>query len=237
MKRLLWIALLAPSALAHDFWIEPSTFRPAAAATFTASLRVGENFEGDAVPRRPSRIVTFAVKNEAGERPIHGFDNQDPAGFVQLDEAGTAVIGYRGTPYPHEISRAKFEQFLAEEGIEHVRPSTNGKQRERFQRFAKSIVQVGNTRTNVPAFGFPFELVLDGDTVRVLYNQQPLPNAHVATISRDGKKLAARTDRDGRATLHLGKGVWLIKSVHVVPAPQGADYDWDSFWGSITLER
>ena len=237
MKRFLWIALLAPAAFAHDFWIEPSTFRPAADKPFTASLRVGENFEGDPVPRRPARIVTFAVRNAAGERPVQGFDGQDPAGFVQLSEAGTAVIGYRGTPYPHEISRATFEKFLGEEGIDTIRVRKNGTQKERFQRFAKSIVQVGAVRTNVPAFGFPFELLLDGDVVRVMYENKPLPNAHVAALSREGKKVSARTDAQGRATLKLGRGVWLIKCVHVTPAPQGADYDWDSYWGSITLER
>lgn len=236
MKRFLLTALLAPAAFAHDFWIEPSTFRPAAATTFTASLRVGENFEGETVPRRPSRIVTFAVRDAAGEQPVNGFANQDPAGYVRVDRAGTAVIGYRSTPYPHEVSRATFEKFLAEEGIENVRV-TGARQKEKYQRFAKAVVQIGDARTNVPSFGFPFELVTDGDVVRVLYQQKPLPNTLVAAISRDGQRASARTDSNGNATLKLGKGVWLIKSVHVLPAPKGAGYDWDSLWASVTLER
>ncbi|HEX8408281.1 MAG TPA: DUF4198 domain-containing protein [Thermoanaerobaculia bacterium] len=236
MKRFLLTALLAPAAFAHDFWIEPSTFRPAAATTFTASLRVGENFEGEAVPRRPSRIVTFAVRDAAGEQPVNGFANQDPAGYVRVDRAGTAVIGYRGTPYPHEVSRTTFEKFLAEEGIENVRV-TGARQRERYQRFAKSIVQIGDPRTSTPSFGFPFELMLDGDVVRVMYERKPLPNTHIAAISRDGNRVTARSDANGNATLKLGKGVWLIKSVHIVAAPKGADYDWDSLWASITLQR
>lgn len=236
MKRFLLTVLLAPAAFAHDFWIEPSTFRPAAAATFTASLRVGEHFEGEPVPRRPSRIVTFTVRDAAGEQPVNGFANQDPAGYVRVDRAGTAVIGYRGTPYPHEVSRATFEKFLAEEGIENVRV-TRARIRERYQRFAKSIVQIGDSRTSTPSFGFPFELMLEGDVVRLMYEQKPLPNTHVAAISRDGKRLTARSDANGNATLKLGKGVWLIKSVHIVAAPKGADYDWDSLWASITLER
>jgi hypothetical protein len=240
MKHFLLAVLLAPAALAHDFWIEPSTFRPATATTFTASLRVGESFEGETVPRRPARIVTFAVRNAAGEQPVNGFANQDPAGYVRVDQAGTAVIGYRSTPYPHEVSRSTFEKFLAEEGIANVRV-TGTRQRERYQRFAKAFVEIGgparDARTSVPSFGFPFELMLDGDVVRVMYENKPLPGAHVAAISRDGKRLSGRSDANGEATLKLGKGVWLIKSVHVVPAPGGADYDWDSLWASITLER
>ena len=105
-------------------------------------------------------------------------------------------------------------------------------QRERFQRFAKSILGWEDF-----ALGFPLELVVERDGVRVLYGQKPLANAQVAAISRDGRQLSARTDGSGRARLELGRGVWLIKAVHVLPAPKGADYDWDSLWASVTLER
>jgi len=222
----------APLAGAHDFWIEPSTFRPTAPSTITASLRVGDEFEGEAVPRRTPRIESFVVRDAAGERPVAGFEGRDPAGVVRIERNGSAVIGYRGKPYPHEISRAKFEQFLREEGIEGVRPRGDRKQRERFQRFAKSLLGSEDA-----TLGFPFELVVEGNTVRVLYEQKPLSNVHVAALSRDGKHLAARTDREGRVTFDLGRGVWLIKSVHLLSAPKGADYDWESLWASVTLER
>lgn len=235
MTRVVFLILLAcaPLAGAHDFWIEPSTFRPSAPSTVTASLRVGDNFEGDVVPRRSPRIESFVVRDSAGERAVMGFEGRDPAGVVRIERNGAAVIGYRGKPYPHEISRAKFEQFLREEGIEGVRPRGNRVQRERFQRFAKSVLG-GDV---AEPFGWEYELVVEGDAVRVLYDQKPLPNAHVAALSRDGRRLSARTDREGRAKFDLGKGVWLIKSVHVLPAPKGADYDWTSLWASVTLER
>ena len=227
------LLLCAPVAGAHDFWIEPSTFRPHAPANVTASLRVGENFAGDAVPRRAHRIESFIVRDAAGERAVGGFEGRDPAGVVQVERDGVAVIGYRGKPYPHAISRAKFDQFLREEGIQNIRPRGNGVQRERFQRFAKSILG----GSDAAPLGFRYELVVEGDSVRVLYENEPLASAHVAALSRDGRRLAARTGRDGRATLKLGTGVWLVKSVHVLPASEGADYDWDSLWASVTLER
>jgi hypothetical protein len=234
VNRALFLILLAcaPIAGAHDFWIEPSTFRPAASSTITASLRVGENFKGDSVPRRTPRIESFIVRDAEGERVVAGFEDRDPAGVVRIEREGTAVIGYRGKPYPHQISRAKFEQFLHEEGLENLRPRGNGAQRERFQRFAKSIVGT----TDIP-LGFRFEILIEGNVVRVLYEKKPLANAHVAALSRDGRRLAARTDREGRVTFNLDKGVWLIKCVHVLPAPQNADYEWNSLWASLTLER
>ena len=31
-------------------------------------------------------------------------------------------------------------------------------------------------------------------------------------------------------------GVWLVHVVHMVPASTGADFDWRSYWASLTFE-
>jgi len=231
IRGILTLAILLSCAPlgAHDFWLEPSTFRPAPGTVVTMSLRVGENFEGERVTRRSARIETFIIRDAMGERPVPGREGRDPAGLVRVDDA--AVIGYHGKPHAHELSRAKFEQFLREEGLDQVR-IRGDRQRERFHRFAKT--QIGNAPTTL---GFRYELVPVRDHVfRVLYEQQPLPNAYVTALSRNGRRLTARSDRNGEVTLNLGKGVWLLKSVHLLPAPEGADYDWDSLWASLTIE-
>lgn len=235
MKRILLIALFTVSARAHDFWIEPSTFRPEAGESFTAALRVGENFEGDPVPRRGARIESFVVRTASGEQPVNGFESQDPAGFVKLDEAGTAVIAYRGKPTPHELPSAKFKQFLNEEGITGITP-TSAKQRERFYRFAKTIVGPTSPIAERP-FGWRFELVPSGSRFQLLFEGKPLSGALVTAISPAGKRLTARTDTNGSVALNLGKGVWLIKSTHVLPAAKGSDFDWESLWASLTFEN
>ena len=38
----------------------------------------------------------------------------------------------------------------------------------------------------------------------------------------------------GTATLPLTSGVWLIKTVHLVP---GKNVQWESLWASLTFER
>lgn len=236
MRRLLSIFLFASTAYAHDFWIEPSTFRPDPGTPFAVALRVGERFEGDPVPRRSARIESFVVRTASGEQAIGGIENHDPAGFVRIDEAGTAVIGYRGKPTPHELPAAKFRQFLEEEGIRGIKPS-EGRQRERFYRFAKSIVEVGD-RSSMPApFGWRFELVPTSAGFQLLFEGEPLSGALVTAISAAGKRLTARTGADGTVSFDLGKGVWLLKSTHVLPAPKGSDHDWESLWASLTLER
>jgi hypothetical protein len=47
----------------------------------------------------------------------------------------------------------------------------------------------------------------------------------------------AQSDRDGRAAFKIEEpGAWLVKAVHMVPAPAGSNADWESFWASLTFE-
>jgi uncharacterized GH25 family protein len=51
------------------------------------------------------------------------------------------------------------------------------------------------------------------------------------------EKLSARTDTDGRVRFRLRPGgMWLVKAVHMVPAPAGSNSEWASFWASLTFE-
>jgi uncharacterized GH25 family protein len=51
------------------------------------------------------------------------------------------------------------------------------------------------------------------------------------------KRLSARTDKAGRVSLALPRGgVWLVKAVHMVPAPADSGADWESLWASLTFE-
>jgi uncharacterized GH25 family protein len=86
LRRLAPVGLLllatAAALRAHDFWIEPASFHPAAGSELSVSLRVGEHFRGDPVPRDDARIVRFVLSSAAGETPIGGLPATDPAGFV-----------------------------------------------------------------------------------------------------------------------------------------------------------
>src|SRR5437773_2192629 len=67
---------------AHDFWIEPETYRPVVGTLLPVRLRVGQDFRGDSVPRNPELIERFVVVGPAGESPIEGPDAGDPAGIA-----------------------------------------------------------------------------------------------------------------------------------------------------------
>lgn len=246
----------APPLHAHDAWIEPTEFHPAAGAIVGARLRVGQNLIGDPLPRDGARIREFVVEDGSGRRPLVGHDGEDPAGVFRVDTPGLLVIGYHSHPSVVTQTQEQFGRYLAEEGLEAIaaewsRSSTEGKVRELFSRCAKSLMLSGplGAAQADRALGFTLELVAErnpygmsaGESlpVRLTYRGQPLAGALVVAINRDDPagKLAARSDRDGRVSFALPRGgLWLIKAVHMIPAPAGADAEWQSFWASLTFD-
>ena len=74
-----------------------------------------------------------------------------------------------------------------------------------------------------------------------------LDGAHQDTVGRPAcvamnrqdpsVKLALRTGKDGRVRFRLPRGgMWLIKAVHMIPAPPASNADWESLWASLTFE-
>jgi uncharacterized GH25 family protein len=252
------LALIAGNAFAHDFWIEPSTFRPQVGTTLLTTLRVGQEFVGDPVARDSSMIEKFILHDGAGEQEILGIERRDPAGFLAVERSGLAVIGYRSRTKYLEMPPDKFEQYLKDEGLESIiaarakRGDSLKPSKEIFSRCAKALVLVDGSGTGARAdapLSFRYEIVPktnpyamknDEMQVTVLYEGKPLPNALVVAMHQEDSSLRIRlrSDAKGRVTFHLPKrGVWLIKSVQMIPAPAGSNADWESLWASLTFER
>src|SRR6185436_14769739 len=150
-------ALLTATPLyAHDFWIEPETFRPASGAAVGVHLKVGQNLDGDLVPRANRQIDRFVAVSETGETPIVGPDAGEPAGRFKAGAPGPVVIAYRSLPTPVELEAAKFEAYLVEEGLEAVvkaraaRGDTGKPGKEIFARCAKSLLDVAPAAAAAP---------------------------------------------------------------------------------------
>jgi uncharacterized GH25 family protein len=260
VTRLLVIALLTLSAIplaAHDMWIEPTSFLPDAGSVIGLRLRVGQGFLGDPLPRDPALIDQFISVDSTGRKPVYGHDGGDPAGLMRVTEPGVVIIGYQSHPKPILLPAATFNQYIKEEGLDAIadlrahRNQTNSEAREIFARCAKSLVHYGAAggaqadRT----LGFTLELLAEKNPyalragedlpVTLTYEGHPLPNALVVAMNRanPNAKITARTDAKGRASLRLPQdGIWLVKAVHMIPAPAGSNADWASFWASLTFQ-
>jgi uncharacterized GH25 family protein len=252
---LLWI-LWAPALLAHNFWIEPSTFTPAPGQRLAVRLRVGIELNGDPVPRDPSLMKRFIAAGPSGDAPVPGVDNTEPAGFEAFTAPGLYTIVYDSGRSSVELDAAKFEDYLKEEGLDKIsaRRAREGKSatpaKEVFSRCAKALLAVGNggggsgwdrvfnQRLELVAEKNPYTLKGSGELpVHLLYEGKPLAGALVMALQRGRPdKVTARTDGKGRVILKLDRpGFWLIKAVQMIPAPADAGADWESFWASLTF--
>ncbi|HEX3526099.1 MAG TPA: DUF4198 domain-containing protein [Thermoanaerobaculia bacterium] len=263
--KIVALALLVSAGVqAHDFWIDPSSFRPAPGQRVLVRLRVGQKFKGDPMPRDPKLLRRFSLFSGngagGGETPVPGVAGAEPAGFATVTAPGLHLITYASARSSVELDAAKFEAYLADEGLETIKAQrarkgqTAAPAKEVFSRYAKSYLAVGGA--GGPGYdrvlGLTLELVPEKDPtalaplpqgtelpVRLLYLGKPLPGVLVAAFTRDqpDARVTARTDAAGRARLRLDRpGVWLVKAVHMIPAPADAGADWESFWASLTFE-
>jgi uncharacterized GH25 family protein len=251
------VALTPPPLFAHDMWIEPTTFSPASGEIVGVRLRVGQDLLGDPLVLDPALVKQFVLEDAAGRKPVVRRDGGDPAGFVRVAMPGLLVIGYRSNPSAIEVAADKFNQYLKEEGLDAVaalragRHETGAPAHELFARCAKSLVFSGSPTDaqSDQRLGFTLELVAERNPyalragqdlpIRLTYEDRPLAGALVVAMNRlnPAEKLTARTDKDGRVRFVLRPGrMWLVKAVHMVPAPAGSNAEWASFWASLTFE-
>ena len=253
---LFYFVCFVPMVQAHDFWIEPESFRPAIGRKVPVHLYVGMDFKGDPAPYIPEWFERYVYVNAQGEKPVPGLPGDDPAGTVPITAAGLTVIGYRSTKFSVSFDTAEeFEKYLIKEGLERNLALLNkgqpsqGKITENYSRCAKALVMNGTAATPADrVLGFRIELVAEKSPYagtgpvpfRLLYENRPLAGALVVAFNKATPldKLKARTDPDGRVIFDIKRrGTWLVTAVHMIPAPRGSEAQWESIWASLSFER
>lgn len=253
---------LAPSASGHDFWMEPERYRVTPGASVAVSLRVGERFVGDPVPRINDWFERFsAIDPEGEERHMEGTIGDEPAGTVTLHKPGLHALVYVSTSAYAEMGITKFLQYAQDEGVDHILRRELALQeggnppvaREVFYRFAKSLVAVDPIAAGVKhhalePVGLRFEIIPQQDVIQgcagecgfvVRFDGTPLADALLVARSKSApdQPLSVRTDAQGIGRIPLNAtGEWLIKAVHLTPAPPGSGItQWLSFWAALTF--
>jgi len=250
-------SLLAATAFAHDFWIEPTKFRVAKNEVVKLPLRVGMEYVGDPVPRDDLRTEKFVVLGPDGVENVPGEDKRDPAGRFTPKKDGVYVVAFRSTRRSIELEPAKFEAYLKDEGLERVakiraeRDETTKPGFEIYSRCAKSLLFVGEGSKDGHdrVAGMRLEIVPETNpyvvpagsalTFRVVFEDKPLADALVVARNRAAPKsvVSARTDAEGRVKLTLERaGEWMVKCVHMIEAPKETGMAWESLWASVTFE-
>jgi uncharacterized GH25 family protein len=257
MPRVLLLLLLVPATLhAHDFWIEPSTFRPEVGSTVQVRLRVGQNFVGDPVPRAAAIIERFMVSTAKGVKDVAGTEGADPAGTIRIDSPGLMTIAYRSRNKFVDLNPLKQEQYIEENGLERIRElreqmgETYKPWHENFSRCAKALLLTRGAKKidRDRPIGLRLELIAEKNPyrlhkgarlpVRLVFEGKPLAGALVQALHENdpATHIRVRSDANGRVDLTLpSSGNWLIEAVHMVRATPGGQADWESMWASLTF--
>ncbi len=249
--------LLTSSLLGHDFWIRPSQFFVEPDTIVTLRLLVGDHLEGSPFPRDSSHIRHFVVLGPEGRKQVPGRDGTDPAGLLRPLNKGSYVLGYRSHRRTSVLPADRFETYLEEEGLTHVLKlrAQRGQQQadgvEAFSRCAKALLASGRGEPHLEdrLLGFDLELMAEKHPaqlgsgrvlpVGILFQGDPLPGHPVRALWEENPEVSidVLSDENGRALFELPRaGVWMVRAVHMIEAGESLDFDWESFWASLTLE-
>ena len=266
MRKLLSVLplllVVVPSVTAHDYWLLPETFFPAAADPVAIRLHVGEDLVSEAErPFQKKATTRFDHLGSKGKENLaaDATDGKTPVARLTLKTAGTHLLVMDRGVQTIKLEAEKFNKYLADEGLDGVleerrkagEDKTPG--RERYTRYLKTLIQVGDAPddTAKEVVKQKLEIVPQANPyglkpgeplkVQILFDGKPLAGARVFGQRRSGEKTVtqtATTAAEGMASFKVdGEGTYLIHLVHMRRCANDPDNDWESFWGALTFGR
>ena len=203
---------------------------------------------------KPERVKSFQVFTEEGSFDVSSFQTSENSLIAELkksDKVETAALELY--PHPIVLEAEKFAGYIkSENAAAFVAPGfiegqTLVSQRESYAKFAKVLFDnesfdliVGH-RLEIILQENPSEIGEEGEiSLKVLFDGSPKKNLRVSSGSEnpDGEKYAAhsRTDENGDAKIAIpGKGLWFIRTHFIRPHLNKDEFDWESFWATITF--
>lgn len=252
---------LASPAMAHDYWLAPSTYRPAAGSTVDVRLYVGHEF-GDVKERslQLPKTVRFRLSDGRGRSANllrSQVDGQKPLIQLQLPAAGTHLLSLQRDWSLIEMEAKKFHGYLKHEGLtDAIREREESGEAdqpasERYRRYLKSLVVADGQHTAAwqVKLGHRLEILPQRDPsavqpggalpVQVVFESRPLGDVQVTAMGRRGEEVTIqhlRTDGEGMAQFTLDHpGEWIVRLVYLRRCPRPKKADWESFWGALTF--
>ncbi len=264
MYRTLFLALsmtcISAASKAHEFWIDPVDHRVGAGAPVVADIRVGQDFEGGAQSYIPRNFRRFDYALGGQVQPVEGTVGDRPAMVVTPDAEGLLVaIHVTSDQRVFWDAWEKFFAFLEHKDLtwavaEHdARGLPRENVRERYSRYAKSLIAVGHGRGEDVEAGLLTEIIAlenpytgdmsDGLDIRATYQGAALGDTQIEVYekSADGSVnvFTTRTDAAGAVTVPVKPGHrYMLDAVILRPleVAEETDPSWESLWANLTFE-
>ncbi len=255
------VLLLAAATFAHEYWFEPDNFFLSKGQVTRLHLFVGEALKMDEEREyQPAKTNSFQLFSPTGPFDMRTMADAEKKPLLNFSSAsaGTYLFSMERNWSYISLDADKFEAYLHDEGMDYViterrRLGESKKEgRERYSRYLKSMIQVGDGVTgNVKTrLGSKLEIVpLDNPygkrvsgtlSFQIWFDGRPLVEKAVFADNRDGDVIDTRelkTDKEGKVEVKFGrKGIWLIRVVHMQRCENRCgEADWESFWGALSF--
>jgi uncharacterized GH25 family protein len=258
-------AILAAPASAHEMFLKPQNPEQAPNTSEIVRLINGtfDKSENAITRDRMADVSIIADGNVTKPRPSDWYDDENSSYLKYASgDAGTKVIGVSTKARIITMSPDEFIAYLKHDGVLDTLAAfeagnTLAEVRERYSKHVRTVVQVGDEKTDSYAtkLGYPVEIILDqnpyelrfGDNIgfQVLYNGKPAAN-QLVRASYEGfhghdasgghiNSYDMRTDENGRAGFLLNnKALWYISLIHMEKIDD-PDADYESNWATITF--
>lgn len=235
----------------HNFWI---TAKDEGEATIVEMITSDCFPESDAVLKR-ERIKDFRAYADDGDSfPAADFEIREKtlvARFAASEKIKLAALELDA--HPIVLEAAKFAGYIRSEAAENsvapafVEGATSAPQRESYAKYAKTLIK---NEAYAAAVGHQFEIVLQNNParlkageklrVKVLFGGAATENLRVSSGAEnlnDGRYAAhALTDENGAAEIETARrGLCFVRTHLIRPHHDRENYEWESFWASITF--
>lgn len=264
MKKILstvvMIAMLSATSIAHEYWFEPSSFFANVKEKIDLKLFLGEGLKVE--EERPFEAAkTVSFRQYFGEIVFDAKNNVDKSmpfySYWSGSEGNHMFALERNWSYI-TLEPDKFDEYLREDGMEYIieeRAKLGESQRpgrERYSRFIKTLLQIGEKRDNVfkKKTGMKLDItplenpyskkVGDELNFQVTFDGKPLANRTIFADNRDNDVISKQrltTDSKGKVKVNLDRsGVWLVRLVFMQRCKTDCgEADWESFWGAFSF--
>jgi len=268
--RLAWAVLSlvrTVGAEAHDFWLQPDSYRIEPDVAVPLTLQVGHGPFRQRSPLPVRRITRFeAITPQGSAVDLRGnlhLGHAADDGELQFREAGTYVVVLEtDNRAQSHLPAIRFNDYLRAEGLTAAleqrerthRTEADGS--ENYSRRTKALVQVGSQQSESQAqvtrpLGLPLEIVPDVSPytvptppalpVHVLFEGQPLAGALVklTNLEHDAEPVETHlTDQYGRTSFAMpDRGTWLVNVIWSKPLLSTQETDFETFFSSLSFAR
>ena len=250
---------------AHEMFLKPENSRQEPGSAQVVQLINGTLDKSEnGVTRDRMADVSIVAGGNVTKPDTSDWRDDENSSYLDYSsgEAGTQVIGVSTKARVLAMSPDEFIAYLKHDGVPDTLTmfeanNTLAEVRERYSKHVRTIVQVGEEKSDTYAtkLGYPIEIILDqnpyelrfGDDIgfQVLYDGKPVAN-QLVRASYEGfhghddsgghiNSYDMRTDENGRASFLLNnKALWYISLIHMQKIDD-PDADYESNWATITF--